>query len=256
MELLRAVSLDIAVAGRPLVQHLNLAVCRGQCWALLGANGTGKTTLLHTLAGLRPPQGGSLWLQGAALARLPRRIVAQRLGLLAQDSSDSFPATVLETALIGRHPYLGRWHTEGADDVALARQALAQVELTGYESRSCHTLSGGERRRLALATLLTQAPPLLLLDEPTNHLDLSHQIGALRHLRHLADSDGRGVMMALHDVNLAARYCDHALLLFGDGTWLAGPAAELLTAATLSRLYGHPVQALTAPDGRNAFLPA
>lgn len=256
MELLRATSLDIALASRMLVRDLNLAVHPGQCWALLGANGTGKTTLLHTLAGLRSPQGGSLWLQGTALSRLPRRIVAQRLGLLAQDSSDSFPATVLETALIGRHPHLGRWHNEGADDVALARQALAQVELAGYESRSCHTLSGGERRRLTLATLLTQAPPLLLLDEPTNHLDLSHQIGALRHLRHLADSDGRGVMMALHDVNLAARYCDHALLLFGDGTWLAGHAAELLTETTLSRLYGHPVRALAGPDGHAAFLPA
>lgn len=255
MELLRAVSLDIAVAGRPLVQHLNLSVCRGQCWALLGANGTGKTTLLRTLAGLRAAAGGSLWLQGAPLARLPRRSVAQRLGLLAQDSSDNFPATVLETALIGRHPHLGRWHNEGADDVALARQALAQVELAGMEQRPCHTLSGGERRRLALATLLTQAPPLLLLDEPTNHLDLSHQIGALQHLRHLADSDGRGVVMALHDINLAARYCDHALLLFGDGTWLAGAATEMLTETTLSRLYGHPVQQVTGPDGQRAFLP-
>lgn len=256
MELLRATSIDIDLAGRTLLRDLNLAVHTSQCWALLGANGTGKTTLLHTLAGLRPPQGGSLWLQGAALARLPRRVVAQHLGLLPQDSNDSFPASVLETALIGRHPHLGRWHNEGADDVALARQALAQVDLAGYESRPCHTLSGGERRRLALATLLTQAPPLMLLDEPTNHLDLSHQIGALQHLRHLADSAGRAVVMALHDINLAARYCDHALLLFGDGTWQAGSTAELFTETTLSRLYGHPIQACNAPNGHNAFLPA
>ncbi|GAB4291459.1 MAG: ABC transporter ATP-binding protein [Thiohalomonadaceae bacterium] len=255
MELLRAVSLDIAVAGRRLLHHLSLTISRGQCWALLGANGAGKTTLLHTLAGLRPAQGGSLWLQGTPLARLPRRAIAQRLGLLPQDSSDSFPATVLETALIGRHPHLGRWQNEGPQDVALARQALAQVGLTGHEARPCHTLSGGERRRLALATLLTQAPLLLLLDEPSNHLDLHHQIAALDHLRGLADSGEHGVLMALHDVNLAARYCDQVLLLFGDGRWQAGPAATLLTADTLSQLYGHPITEISGPDGQRAFLP-
>jgi len=255
MELLRAVSLDVAVAGRSLLRGLNLSVSAGQCWALLGANGAGKTTLLHTLAGLRPPQGGSLWLQGAPLARLPRRQVAQRLGLLAQDSSDSFPATVLETALIGRHPHLGRWDSESEEDVERARQALAQVELTGLESRPCHTLSGGERRRLALATLLTQAPRLMLLDEPTNHLDLSHQIGALQHLRRLADGGEHAVLMALHDVNLAARYCDHVLLLFGDGTWQAGTAKELLNAEQLSRLYGYPVAQIAGPGGERVFLP-
>lgn len=255
MELLRATSLDIVIAGRSLLRALNLAVHTGQCWALLGANGAGKTTLLHTLAGLRPPQGGSLWLQDAPLSRLPRRIVAQRLGLLPQDSSDSFPASVLETALIGRHPHLGRWHHEGAGDMALARQALAQVDLAGYESRPCHTLSGGERRRLALATLLTQAPPLLLLDEPTNHLDLNHQISALQHLRYLADGGERAVLMALHDVNLAARYCDQVLLLFGGGEWQAGAAADLLTEERLSRLYGHPVVQVAGPEGQRVFLP-
>ncbi len=255
MELLRAVSLDVAVPGRHLLRGLNLNVSAGQCWALLGANGSGKTTLLHTLAGLLPPAGGSLWLQGAPLSRLPRGHIARLLGLLPQDSSDSFPATVLETALIGRHPHLGRWHNETEEDVEKARRALAQVELTALESRSCHTLSGGERRRLALATLLTQEPRLLLLDEPTNHLDLSHQMAALQHLRALADGDHRAVLMALHDVNLAARYCDHVLMLYGDGHWQAGPAAELLDETSLSRLYGHPMMCIAAPDGRRAFLP-
>jgi iron complex transport system ATP-binding protein len=255
MELLRAASLDVAVAGRRLLHGLNIAVHAGQCWALLGANGSGKTTLLHTLAGLRPPAGGSLWLRGTPLARLPRRRVAQLLGLLPQDSSDGFPATVLETALIGRHPHLGRWRNEDAADVDKARRALAQVELTALESRPSHTLSGGERRRLALATLFTQEPQLLLLDEPTNHLDLSHQMAALHHLRALADDGEHAVLMALHDVNLAVRYCDHVLLLFGDGSWQAGTAAELLNETGLSRLYGHPVVQVAGPEGQRAFLP-
>lgn len=256
MELLRAVSLDVAIAGCRLVRALDLTIRTGECWALLGANGTGKTTLLHTLAGLHPPQGGSLWLAGAPLARLPRRQVAQQLGLLPQDSHDSFPATVLETALIGRHPHLGRWQHETPADLDKARQALAQVGLADLEQRPCHTLSGGERRRLALATLLTQEPRLLLLDEPTNHLDLNHQIAALHHLRTLADTGtGCAVLMALHDINLAARYCDHVILLYGNGAWQAGPAAALLNEATLGQVYGHPIAQVDGPDGRAVFVP-
>ncbi len=254
MELLRTVSLDVGIAGRSLLRGLNLTVHAGQCWGLLGTNGSGKTTLLHTLAGLRPALGGSLWLQGAPLARLPRRQVAQCLGLLPQDNSDSFPASVLDTALIGRHPHLGRWHSETAADLECARRALQQVDLAGMEDRPCSTLSGGERRRLALATLLTQAPRLMLLDEPTNHLDLNHQVATLQHLRHLADSGEHAVVMALHDINLTARYCDHVLMLSGDGRWQAGPAAELLNAERLSQLYGHAVLQLAGPEGQRVFV--
>jgi iron complex transport system ATP-binding protein len=254
MELLRTVSLDVGIAGRRLLRDLNLSVHAGQCWGLLGTNGSGKTTLLHTLAGLRPAQGGSLWLQGAPLQRLPRRQVAQRLGLLPQDSNDSFPASVLDTALIGRHPHLGRWHQETTADIAHARHALQQVDLAGMEQRPCHTLSGGERRRLALATLFTQAPRLMLLDEPTNHLDLPHQIAVLQHLRHLADSGEHAIVMALHDINLTARYCDHVLMLSGGGSWQAGAAAELLNAERLSQLYGHPVLQLAGAEGQRVFV--
>ncbi len=246
--------LTVAIGGRELCRELALDIREGECWALLGGNGVGKTTLLHTLAGLRPAQGGTVAVQGRDLARAERRWVAQRLGLLPQDSSDPFPTTVLETALIGRHPHLGRWRGEGPEDLALAREALERLGLTDLAQRRTDTLSGGERRRLALATLFTQSPRLLLLDEPTNHLDLHRQVALLGQLRELAD-DGRGVLMALHDVNLALRYCDHALLLFGDGTWEAGHAADLLDAERLARLYGHPIVEVQLPDGRRAFLP-
>jgi len=129
------------------------------------------------------------------------------------------------------------------------------VGLGELAGRLSHTLSGGERRRLALACLLAQAPALMLLDEPGNHLDLHHQIAALRHLRALADGGRHGLMLSLHDVNLAARYCDHALLLFADGRWLAGSAAELFTADNFSRLYAHPIEAIHAADGRRLFMP-
>ncbi len=252
--LLQAQGLDVAIGARTLCRGLDLTLQGGECWAILGGNGVGKTTLLHTLAGLRAPAAGSVLLEEQTLDRLPRRRVARRLGLLPQDSVDPFPASVLETALIGRHPHLGRWQQEGPDDLARARAALEAMSLSDLAARRTDTLSGGERRRLAVATLLTQDPQLLLLDEPTNHLDLHQQIVLLERLRGLAGA-GRGVLMVLHDVNLAARFCDHLLLLFGDGSWQAGAADPLLDAALLSRLYGHPVAAVAGPAGTRAFLP-
>ncbi|MDZ7749239.1 MAG: ABC transporter ATP-binding protein [Halofilum sp. (in: g-proteobacteria)] len=194
-------------------------------------------------------------LDGAPLAGYATRAAARRLGVLLQETSDPFPATVFETALIGRHPHLGPWQWEGPDDHAAARAALAEVELAGLEARAVDTLSGGERRRLALATLLAQDPAVYLLDEPTNHLDLHHQIRLLGRLRERARSRGGALVMALHDVNLAARFCDHALLIFSDGTTACGSTDELLQPGHLTRLYHHPIEVVHFGE-RRAFVPA
>lgn len=246
--------LTVAVGGRTVCRELELSLQPGQCWGLLGPNGAGKTTLLHTLAGLRRPQAGEIRLADTPLAALSRRRRAQLLGLLPQDSQDPLPATVLETALIGRHPHLHAWQWESAADLETVRDVLAAVELAGLEQRQVDTLSGGERRRLAIATLLAQAPAVYLLDEPANHLDLRHQISLLELLRERAFAAGGALMMSLHDLNLAARFCDHLLLLFGDGDSLAAPTREALTPANLQRLYRHPVHVIEAA-GRQAFIP-
>jgi iron complex transport system ATP-binding protein len=171
---------------------------------------------------------------------------------LPQDDNDPFPATALETTLVGRHPHLGRWQWEGAKDLRIARSALAAVDMADAEARDVRTLSGGERRRVTLAAVLAQEPHLFLLDEPSSHLDLAHQVAVLDRLTGLARSEGRAVIMALHDVNLATRYCDHVLLL-DRGTASAGPAQELLTLERLSALYGLPLRHLR-DDGRNVFV--
>jgi iron complex transport system ATP-binding protein len=251
---LQAESLDVTVAGRTLCAGLDLRLASGECWAVLGPNGAGKTSLLHTLAGLRPPAAGRVLLDGEAMAGRPRRHVARRLGLLLQDSHDPFPASVREVALAGRFPWHSPWAGEAAGERAAADAALARLGLAPMADRPVQTLSGGERRRLALATLLVQDPALLLLDEPTNHLDVPFQIQTLTLLRALADR-GRALLLVLHDPNLVARFCSHALLLHGDGRWQAGSAAELLTAERLGALYGHPLAQLTGPHGP-VFVPA
>ncbi len=255
MSLLAAHGLRVDIGGKRIGGDLELTVTPGESWAVLGANGAGKTTLLYTLAGLRSPAAGTILLEGHPLRSWSRRAIARRLGILLQDSDDPFPATVLETALIGRHPHLGPWQWEGPEDTRRARDALAEVELDGFEQRGVDTLSGGERRRLALAALLVQDPKVALLDEPTNHLDLHHQIRLLGKLHDHARARGGALVMALHDVNLAARFCDHALMIFADGEILHGPADQLLRADYLTCLYHHPIEEVVG-NGQRAFLPA
>jgi len=250
--LLASRALTVVVGGKRVCAALDGEVRAGEFVAVLGPNGAGKTTLLHTLAGLRAPASGAVLLAGDDLDTLPRKRVAQRLGLMMQHHDDAFPATVLETALIGRHPHIGFWMWESADDVARARQALAAFDLAGFEDREVDTLSGGERRRLAAATVMVQDPQVFLLDEPTDGLDPRHAAQSLAAFRALADA-GRAVVVALHDVNEASRVADRVLLLFGDGQTLLGPAAEVLEAGLLERLYGIPLAAIEH-GGRRHFL--
>ena len=230
--------LSLVVAGRTLVSGLDFEVRAGERWAVIGPNGAGKTTLVSALAGLNAPAAGKILYDGKPLASLEPRARAKIRGYLPQDSVDHFPATVLETALVGRHPHLERWQWESVADIERARSALAAFGLAGIEARDARTLSGGERRRLALAALMAQDPLLLLLDEPSSHLDLGQQVAALDALSALAQQDGRAIVMVLHELHLALRYADHAIAL-GGGRAMAGTAAAVLSASTLSEFFGH-----------------
>jgi len=254
MSLLAADKLHVSVGDVPLCRDLDFAVQPGECWGILGANGAGKTTLLHTLAGLRRPHAGRVTIDDQPLNQWSLRALARIRGVLFQDSHDTFPATVMETVLSGRHPYLQFWEFESETDRELARQALTQVELQDMAMRRVDTLSGGERRRLALATLLVQAPRLLLLDEPTNHLDLRNQVRLLDNICSRNQANQGALIMSLHDVNLAQRFCSHVLLMFGDGGVCTGTVADTLSETTVSRLYNYPVHAID-DGGRRLYWP-
>lgn len=251
---LRANQVSVQVGARALVSELSVDFAPGEVVAILGCNGAGKTLTLHTLAGLRPPYAGSVHLDGTTLGALSRRAVALRLGFLAQDLEDAFVTTVLEMVLLGRHPHLALWQWETAEDERIARESLAAVDMADFAERRTDTLSGGELRRVAAASLLAQRPGVYLLDEPTNHLDPHHQVGVLK-LFHDLSRNGATVITTLHDPTLAARFADRVLLLFGDGRWSAGPAREMLTAVTLSDLYRSPMVEIEK-DGRRVFVSA
>ncbi|MGB6310294.1 MAG: ABC transporter ATP-binding protein [Steroidobacteraceae bacterium] len=252
--LLECRGIDVCVESRALVRGLNLKVGRGSVLAVLGPNGSGKSLSLHTLAGLRAPKSGVLLISDRPLATWSRRALARELALLPQNVEDPFPATVMETVLLGRHPHIPRWQWESARDLAIALDALAAVGLAGYEERDVLTLSGGERRRAALAAVLAQTPRIFLLDEPTNQLDPNHQLEALQLLRERADA-GAAVIVTLHDPNLAERFADAVLLIGRDGHWRCGPVAEILTAEHLSTLYNTRFEA-TEIGGRRLFFQA
>ena len=253
--MIRLAARDLALApgGRVLVEGLDLTIEAGQCWGVLGPNGAGKSTLLRVLAGLEAPLSGSLMLDDRPLADWSGRERARRLGVLFQAPEPLFPGTLLEAALAGRHPHLGRLGWESGTDLALARAALAAVDLEERLHADPATLSGGERQRLELATLLAQDPALALLDEPTNHLDPAWQLRLLDLVAARFVGPERACLMVLHDLNLALRYCTHLLLLRGDGRWRAAPRAELATAETFEWLYEVPVTQVTT-GGRVWFL--
>jgi len=235
--------LTVSVPGRTLVRELNLELAAGDFLAVLGQNGAGKSLSLHTLAGIRTAEAGVTMIGDCPLTEMPRQSAARNLALLPQYTEDIFPASVLDTVMIGRHPHIGHFRWESESDIEIARQCLRQMDLGHMADRDISTLSGGERRRLAIAQVLAQMPHIYLLDEPTNHLDPHHQLDVLRVFREQA-ANGSIVVASLHDVNLAARFADHCLLLFGDGRWTLGKTQTVLTASRLSELYSTAIEAV------------
>ncbi|SCL56524.1 iron complex transport system ATP-binding protein [Micromonospora citrea] len=239
-----------SVAARRILDDVTCAAPPGSLVGLLGPNGCGKTTLLRIVARLTAPDGGRVTVGGEDVAALPRATLARRAALLAQHADTDLDLTVREVVLLGRIPHRrSRWSDSDADRAAAA-DALARVDLDGYADRRWHTLSGGERQRVQLARALAQQPFLLLLDEPTNHLDIGHQL----HLLHLVRRSGVTTLAALHDLNLAAMFCDTVVVLAAGRVVVAGPPVEVLTPALLADVYGVRADVATHPTtGRPAI---
>lgn len=250
MSILTTHQLSISIGDTRVCDKLELSMKPGEVWGILGRNGIGKTTLLHTLAGLRPTQHGHISLDSTEIQQMPRRQLAQQVGILLQQLEDSFPASVLELVLSGRHPHITNWSWETETDYHIARESLKRVELLHRQYDSIDQLSGGEKQRVSIARLLAQQPQIYLLDEPNSHLDLKYQIQLLQHFVELARNNNDSIIMTLHDVNLVQEYCSHVLLLFGDNTVKTGTTSSLLTEENLSQLYQHPMQCIDTNQQR------
>lgn len=232
-------NLTLQYPGKVLCSNLNLTVNPGECWAILGQNGCGKTTLIHALGGLRHADGGngsSVAVAGKAPQAWSRRELARHLGILLQEEPGEFWGNVCEYVLLGRYPHVKNMFGWEAVDQNIGMQAIERMELTSLAHRPLVTLSGGERQRARIALLLTQSPQCYLLDEPLQHLDLRHQLLAMTLFSELA-TQGNALVMVLHDVGWASRFCDHVLMLFDNGHAIAGTAEEMLNQKNLEALY-------------------
>jgi iron complex transport system ATP-binding protein len=240
--LLEADGLSFAYGPRPVLVDVSLRVGRGELIGVIGPNGSGKTTLVRLLSGVLAPQAGSVRLADRPLAAHRRRELARRLAVVPQDPTVEFPFTALEVVLMGRAAHLPALGFPGDRDLAVARAAMARLDVGGVEDRPLGRLSGGERQRVLLARALAQEPDVLLLDEPTTHLDLRHQAGIYDVVQERRRDRGTAVLSVLHDLNLAALYCDRLVLLAAGRVAAEGTPRDVLVPGVLAAAYGTDVQ--------------
>ena len=224
-------------AGKTALEGVSLRVEPGEVVGLLGPNGSGKSTLIKVLSGVLPKYEGSARVDGTEVRTARRRDLASKLAVVPQESTFGFPFTVLQIVLMGRHPHLAGLAFETQQDVDLARHALGRCGAAQLEDRTIHELSSGERQRVVFARALAQEPRALLLDEPTSFLDIRHQTELYDLVRELAMAEGTAVLTVLHDLNLAAEYCDRIYLLRQGRVAAAGTTADVLTYATLTTVF-------------------
>jgi iron complex transport system ATP-binding protein len=217
---------------------VSVSIPRGSLTGLLGPNGCGKTTLLKLLSGVLRPEAGDVTLDGRSIPAMSRRVVARQLAVVPQETHPAFEYTVMEMVLMGRHPHLGPFQLEGPSDLSIARDALGATGTSHLAHRSFMTLSGGEKQRVIIASALAQSPDVLLLDEPTASLDLGYQLEVAALLASLNRERGVTVVVATHDLNLAASLCDSLVLLRGGRVLAHGPTSDVLTAPMVQQLYG------------------
>ncbi|QUC13871.1 ABC transporter ATP-binding protein [Arachnia propionica] len=235
--------LGCSLGKYPILNGVDLEVPEGEMMALVGPNGTGKSTLLRTLAGLLPIPSGRVLVAGRDLVKLSPLERARTLAMVGQQEETPADLRVAEVVALGLLPHRPPWSGGGRKERDAVAEALEQVSMTAYANRGFHQLSGGEQRRVLLARGLAQRTELLLLDEPTNHLDIRHQHALLRMVRGL----GRTVIAAIHDLDLAATYFDHIVVLNDGGVAADGKPSEVLTPELVGDVFGMAASMVTDP---------
>lgn len=229
---------DIRFNSTKVLKDISFTVDEGEFLGIIGPNGSGKSTLIRALAGVLKLSAGSIMLRGREVSRIPRKELARMLAVVPQDSPVAFDYTVMEVVLMGRSPYLKRFELESGGDFSIASDAIRRANLTSLADRNVGTLSGGERQRVMVARALAQESQIIFLDEPTAHLDINYQVEVL-HLvkREITENHKTGVVV-LHDLNLAAEFCDRLLMLRDGQVYAFGAPDEVITAENVRKVYG------------------
>ena len=245
--MLKIAGLSVSYGARQVLHAISLEVQAGEVLALIGPNGAGKSTLVRAVSGVIPVQGGTVSVDGDDLLALPAMQRARLIAVVPQAVSLPPAFTAWETVLLGRTPYLNFLGQASSKDEEIARLALQKVDALDLTERRVGELSGGEQQRILLARALAQSTPILLLDEPTVHLDLQYQVNMMEIVKILAHENGLAVLIALHDLNLAARYADRVALLVAGEVQAAGTARQVLTPEIISTAYHLAVKVIPHP---------
>lgn len=254
MSILEARNLCLNRGGKTVLDDLSLRLNPGQLTGLIGPNGAGKSTLMQAMAGLLTADSGEILLDAIPLQQIDPAERGRELGYLAQQGDIHWPITVERLVQLGRTPHLSSWQQPGTDDKAAVSQAMEQTDTLALAARPATELSGGEKSRVLLARLLAGEPRILLADEPVAALDPAHQLSVMAILRQFAHNGGT-TLAVLHDLNLAARYCDRLLILHQGQLVADGPPEQVLTPAILHNVYGVDALILDHPDsGRTIVL--
>jgi iron complex transport system ATP-binding protein len=236
-----SIKIDNLVVGydaAPVLSGVTVEIKGGEFMGIVGPNGSGKTTLLRSVSRILKPSGGTALINGRDVFAVPARELARQVGVVPQDTTPAFDFTAMEIVLMGRSPHLGRFQSEGPKDLAIAEQAMKQTGTLDFANRQFAALSGGERQRVVIARALAQEPRAILLDEPTSHLDINYQFEILSLVRRLSKEEGITVLAVLHDLNLAAQYCDRLVMLAEGKIQALGDPTDVLTAENVKRVYG------------------
>lgn len=239
--------------GIPVLEDVELRVEEGDFLGLIGPNGSGKSTLLRIISHVLKPHQGIVYLNDTALEHLTQKAIARDVAVVPQETQTSFAFSVSDIVLMGRFPHLGRFQSENAEDLRIAREAMEKTQTLHLADRLITELSGGEKQRVVIAQALAQNPRLLLLDEPTTHLDISHQLQILDLLKKL-NLEGLTIISVFHDLNLAARYCRRLVLLNSGRIEVIGKAEEVLSPEVIRRVFKADVVVNQSPITQSPFL--
>ncbi len=236
---------------RAILNNINLKAVPGKILGLIGPNGSGKSTLIKGITRLLNLFSGYILLDGRDIRSYKREELARLIAVVPQNPVLPQAFTAFELVLMGRTPHLGFFRFEGEEDMAIAWQAMKATKTEFFAERRVGELSGGERQRLIIARALTQQPRVILLDEPTAHLDINHQVEILNLVKSLCLEQSLTVIAALHDLNLAAQYCDWLVMLNGGGIYTEGTPREVINSRNIKEVYGaevcvspHPINSL------------